>query len=57
MRASFDYLRPTLDGRIVIGGTDYPYYTDDRLSSGNNKPVIAALTKDLFATFPQLEGL
>lgn len=57
MRASFDYLRPTVDGRIVIGGTDYPYYAEDRLSSGNNKPVIAALTQDLFATFPQLEGL
>ncbi len=57
MRASFDYLRPTADGRIVIGGTDYPYYAGDRLSTGNNKPVIAALTEDLFATFPQLEGL
>jgi glycine/D-amino acid oxidase-like deaminating enzyme len=57
MRATFNYLRPTADGRIVIGGTDYPYYAEDGLSSGNNKPVIAALTRDLFDTFPQLEGV
>ncbi|NQU07773.1 MAG: FAD-binding oxidoreductase, partial [Candidatus Abyssubacteria bacterium] len=29
----------------------------DALSSGNNKPAIELLTKDLFTTFPQLEGL
>jgi glycine/D-amino acid oxidase-like deaminating enzyme len=44
-------------GRIVIGGSDYPYYAGDALSSGNNKPVIELLTKSLFTTFPQLEGL
>jgi glycine/D-amino acid oxidase-like deaminating enzyme len=57
MRVLFDYQRPTADGRIVIGGTDYPYYANDALSSGNNKPVIELLTRSLFATFPQLEGL
>ncbi len=57
MRVLFDYQRPTADGRIVIGGTDYPYYANDALSSGNNKPVIELLTKSLFTTFPQLEGL
>jgi glycine/D-amino acid oxidase-like deaminating enzyme len=57
MRVLFDYQRPTADGRIVIGGSDYPYYANDALSSGNNKPVIELLTESLFATFPQLEGL
>ena len=57
MRVLFDYQRPTADGRIVIGGSDYPYYANDALSSGNNKPVIELLTKSLFTTFPQLEGL
>lgn len=57
MRVLFDYQRPTADGRIVIGGSDYPYYANDALSSGNNKPVIELLTKSLFATFPQLEGV
>jgi glycine/D-amino acid oxidase-like deaminating enzyme len=57
MRVLFDYMRPAADGRIVIGGSDYPYYANDALSSGNNKPVIELVTKSLFATFPQLEGL
>jgi len=56
-RVLFNYQRPTVDGRIVIGGSDYPYYANDALSSGNNKPVIDLLAKDLFTTFPQLEGL
>jgi glycine/D-amino acid oxidase-like deaminating enzyme len=56
-RVLFTYQRPTVDGRIVIGGADYPYYANDALSSGNNKPVVELLTKDLFETFPQLEGL
>jgi glycine/D-amino acid oxidase-like deaminating enzyme len=56
-RVLFSYQRPTADGRIVIGGADYPYYANDALSSGNNKPVIELLTRDLFETFPQLEGL
>jgi len=57
MRVLFDYMRPSADGRIVIGGSDYPYYANDTLSSGNNKPVIKLLTESLFTTFPQLEGL
>ena len=57
MRVLFDYQRPTADGRIVIGGSDAPYFADDRLSSGNYKPAIDTLTRSLFATFPQLEGL
>jgi gamma-glutamylputrescine oxidase len=57
MRVLFDYQRPTADGRIVIGGSDAPYFADDALSSGNYKPALDALTKSLFTTFPQLEGL
>lgn len=57
MRVLFDYLRPSADGRIVIGGSDYPYYANDALSSGNNKPVIQLLTESLLTTFPQLEGI
>jgi len=57
MRLLFDYQRPTKDGRIVIGGSDYPYYANDALSSGNNKTIIKLLTDSLFTTFPQLKGL
>ncbi|HVN83358.1 MAG TPA: FAD-binding oxidoreductase [Candidatus Binatia bacterium] len=57
MRVLFDYQRPTADGRIVIGGSDAPYFANDALSSGNYKPAIETLTKSLFTTFPQLEGL
>jgi len=57
MRVLFDYQRPTADGRIVIGGSDAPYFATDALSSGNYKPALDALTRSLFATFPQLEGL
>jgi glycine/D-amino acid oxidase-like deaminating enzyme len=57
LRVLFDYSRPTADGRIVVGGSDYPYFARDGLSSGNYKPTIKRLTDDLYATFPQLEGL
>jgi len=57
MRVLFDYQRPTADGRIVIGGSDAPYFANDALSSGNYKPALEALTRSLFTTFPQLEGL
>jgi gamma-glutamylputrescine oxidase len=57
MRLHFDYMRPTADGRIAIGGSDEPYYANDELSSGNNKRALGSLTKSLFTTFPQLEGL
>jgi glycine/D-amino acid oxidase-like deaminating enzyme len=57
MRVLFDYQRPTADGRIVIGGSDAPYFAGDAPSSGNYKPALAALTNSLFTTFPQLEDV
>jgi glycine/D-amino acid oxidase-like deaminating enzyme len=57
LRSLFNYFRPTKDGRIVFGGGDVVYYTGDGLSSGNHKTAIANLRKDLFTTFPQLEGI
>jgi gamma-glutamylputrescine oxidase len=57
MRVVFSYLVPTADGRIVMGGSDYTYYDNDALCSGNDKSVTQLIKKDLFAFFPQLEGL
>ena len=57
MRVLFDYQRPTADGRIVIGGSDAPYFANDAVSAGNYKPAIERVTHSLFTTFPQLEGL
>jgi len=57
MRVSYNYSVPTVDGRIVMGGSEFLYYANDNLSSGNDKDVTRKLEKDLFATFPQLEGL
>ena len=48
---------PTADGRIVMGGVDFTYYDYDALSSGNDKTVSRRVEEDLFAMFPQLEGL
>lgn len=56
MRLEFDYLLLSADNRIVIGGSEYPYYANDGLSSGNNKRVLEKLEQSLFKTFPQLEG-
>lgn len=57
-RVNFSYAVPTVDGRIVIGGGgDVVYYPDDRLSSGNEKTATRNIVKDLYTTFPQLEGL
>jgi glycine/D-amino acid oxidase-like deaminating enzyme len=56
-RVAFNYSVPTVDGRIVMGGSDYTYYTKDSLSSGNEKTITRKIEKDLFTTFPQLEGL
>lgn len=53
-RILFNYQRPTADGRIVIGGSDYPYFANDALSSGNHKPTVELLARDLVTTFPQL---
>jgi glycine/D-amino acid oxidase-like deaminating enzyme len=57
MRALFSYLVPTVDGRIVMGGSDFSYYPNDELSSGNDKYYTRKVIKDLFAFFPSLEGL
>ena len=57
LRVLFDYQRPTADGRIVIGGSDAPYFAGDAPSSGNYRPALELLTRSLFTTFPQLEGL
>jgi glycine/D-amino acid oxidase-like deaminating enzyme len=56
-RFGFNYSVPTVDGRIVIGGSDPVYYEKNRLASGNEKTVTRRIKKDLFTTFPQLEGL
>ncbi len=56
-RPDFNYLLLSQDNRIIIGGSKYPYYANDGLSSGNNKQVLKVIEKDLFLTFPQLEGL
>jgi glycine/D-amino acid oxidase-like deaminating enzyme len=57
LRALFSYSVPTADGRIVMGGSDFTYYDNDALSSGNDKTVTHRVIDNLFAFFPQLEGL
>jgi gamma-glutamylputrescine oxidase len=57
MRTLFSYLVPTVDGRIVMGGSDFSYYAHDALCSGNDKFFTHRITQDLFAFFPQLNGL
>jgi glycine/D-amino acid oxidase-like deaminating enzyme len=57
LRALFSYSVPTVDGRIVMGGSDFTYYDNDALSSGNDKTVTRQIIDNLFAFFPQLEGL
>ena len=56
-RRLFNYSILTADNRIVIGGSDFTYYDNDALSSGNDKTVTRLVIADLFAFFPQLEGL
>lgn len=56
-RVDFNYSVATVDGRIVMGGSDIAYYAKDGLSSGNEKTITGKIEKDLFTTFPQLEGL
>jgi len=56
-RTLFDYQRPTADGRIVIGGSQAPYFAYDGISTGTYRPTVDAITRSLFTTFPQLEGL
>jgi glycine/D-amino acid oxidase-like deaminating enzyme len=56
-RPLYSYSIPTADGRIVMGGVDFTYYDYDALSSGNDKTVTRRVEENLFAFFPQLEGL
>jgi glycine/D-amino acid oxidase-like deaminating enzyme len=56
-RPLYSYSIPTADGRIVMGGVDFTYYDYDALSSGNDKTVTHRVEENLFAFFPQLEGL
>ncbi|RLD05227.1 MAG: hypothetical protein DRI65_09160 [Chloroflexota bacterium] len=56
-RTLFSYSARTADGRIVIGGSDFTYYDNDSLSTGNDKLVMVKIERDLFSFFPQLEGL
>ena len=53
----FNYSVPSIDGRIITGGSDFAYYRNDRLISGNEKTITRKIIQDLFKTFPQLEGL
>jgi len=57
LRSLFSYSTPTADGRIVMGGSDFTYYDNDALSSGNDKTVTQRVIANLFEFFPQLEGL
>jgi glycine/D-amino acid oxidase-like deaminating enzyme len=57
LRALFSYSVITADGRIVMGGSDFTYYDNDALSSGNDKTVTQRIIDNLFAFFPQLKGL
>jgi glycine/D-amino acid oxidase-like deaminating enzyme len=57
LRALFSYSVPTADGRIIMGGSDFTYYGNDALSSGNDKTVTHRIEENLFEFFPQLDGL
>jgi glycine/D-amino acid oxidase-like deaminating enzyme len=57
MRTKFSYLTPSEDGRIVMGGSDFTYYANDAISSGNDMSVTRKIKEDLFSFFPSLEGL
>lgn len=57
MRTMFSYLVLTRDRRIVMGGSGAAYYDKDALCSGNDKKYTRRILDDLFASFPQLDGL
>jgi glycine/D-amino acid oxidase-like deaminating enzyme len=57
LRALFSYSVPTVDGRIVMGGSDFTYYQNDALSSGNDKTVTHRVKENLSAFFPALAGI
>ena len=56
-RMMFNYMIPSADGRIIIGGSDVKYYHNDGIAPGNNKTVSQDIAKDLIKTFPSLEGI
>jgi glycine/D-amino acid oxidase-like deaminating enzyme len=56
-RVQFMYLRPTADGRIVLGGESAPYFYGSEPSTGNYRPSLERLERSLLETFPQLEGV
>jgi len=56
-RKLFNYMIPSADGRIVIGGSDAIYYDNDRIAPGNNKTVSQLIIKDLVDIFPPLTGI
>ncbi|MBW8011806.1 MAG: FAD-dependent oxidoreductase [Chloroflexi bacterium] len=57
LRALYNYSRPTVEGRIVMGGVNPQYYSKDLLSSGNDKFVSRRIEEEMFTFFPQLKGL
>lgn len=56
-RTLFNYMIPSVDGRIIIGGSDVKYYHNDGIAPGNNKTVSREILKDLVRWFPCLEGI
>jgi len=56
-RMQFDYMIPSADGRIIIGGADTKYYHKDGIAPGNNKSVSELVLKELIETFPPLKGI
>jgi len=56
-RILFNYMIPSADDRIIIGGSDVKYYQNDGIAPGNNKSVSDAIVKDLMETFPPLSGV
>ena len=56
-RTLFNYMIPSIDGRIIIGGSDVKYYHNDAIAPGNNKTVSREILKDLVRWFPCLEGI
>ncbi|MCF8069105.1 MAG: FAD-binding oxidoreductase [Desulfobacterales bacterium] len=56
-RMLFNYSILSKDNRIVIGGSDFLYYANDGLSSGNNMTVTNKIIKDLHKTFPSLRDI
>jgi len=56
-RTLFNYMIPSIDGRIIIGGSDVKYYHNDGIAPGNNKTVSREIIKDLARWFPPLEGI